>query len=314
MKFEGKPVQALLDTGTPVTIVSLGFLLQTLAKQCPVSQTVAEWQVVVKARLQPLSVILQSYGGKDLQSKLGFFFLQSGAEGTVVDLLHKKPWKCSPVESKDQWAAVDLHFPPESVNEEEGPTAVCLIRAARLPACHVKYVKAHVDHTDINGVALFESEESSLRSKGMLIETAATHPDINSCITLAVQNHSLETVCLERGHILGSLYPATVIEESKSRPEGTSAEQGVVRPFPSVQYQAGDETFQETQGQPEPTRMPEREEALLDALELAPGTLKNEEREKLMELVLEYTQLFALNPYELGFTDVVQHTIDTGDS
>ena len=36
------------------------------------------------------------------------------------------------------------------------------------------------------------------------------------------------------------------------------------------------------------------------------------------ELVLEYTRLFpwlfALNPSELGFTDVVQHTIDTGDS
>lgn len=54
----------------------------------------------------------------------------------------------------------------------------------------------------------------------MLIETAATQPDTNSSITLAVQNHSLETVCLERGYILGSLYPATVIEESGSRSEG----------------------------------------------------------------------------------------------
>ena len=53
MKFEGRPVQALLDTGSPVTIVSLEFLLQTLAKQWPSSQTVAEWQVAVKARLKP---------------------------------------------------------------------------------------------------------------------------------------------------------------------------------------------------------------------------------------------------------------------
>ena len=66
MKFEGRPVQALLDTGSPVTIVSLEFLLQTLAKQRPASQTVAEWQVAVKARLQPPSVTLQSYGGKEL--------------------------------------------------------------------------------------------------------------------------------------------------------------------------------------------------------------------------------------------------------
>ena len=136
----------------------------------------------------------------------------------------------------------------------------------------------------------------------------------NNCVTLAVQNHSLETVCLERGYILGSLYPATVIEESGSRPEGTSAEQGVVRAFRSVQYQAGDETAQEIQGQPEPTKMPDREEALLNTLDLGPATLEDKEREKLKELVLEYAQLFALNPSELGFTDVVQHTIDTGDS
>ena len=69
-------------------------------------------------------------------------------------------------------------------------------------------------------MALFESEESLLTSKGVLIETAATQPDTNSSITLGVQNHSLETVCLERGYILGSLYPATVIEESGSRSEG----------------------------------------------------------------------------------------------
>lgn len=352
VKFEGRPVQALLDTGSPVTIVSLEFLLQTLAKQRPASQTVAEWQIAVKARLQPPSVTLQSYGGKelnivrqvstvvsrgdhhceatilvqknapldlllgtDLQSKLGFFFLQSSAEEAVTDLLQKKMWKLSPVESKDQWASVDLPFPPESANEEERPTAVVrLITAARLPARHVKYVRAHVDNGEVKGVALFESEENLLRNKGLLIETAATQPDTNNCVTLAIQNHSLETVCLERGYILGSLYPATVIEESGSRPEDTSAERGVVRAFHSVQYQAGDETAPEIRGQPEPTKMPDRGEALLNTLDLGPATLEDEEREKLKELVLEYAQLFALNPSELGFTDVVQHTIDTGDS
>ena len=224
-------------------------------------------------------------------------------------------WKLSPVESKNQWASVDLPFPPESANEEERPTAVVrLITAARLPARHVKYVRAHVDNGEVKGVALFESEENLLRNKGLLIETAVTQPDTNNCVTLAIQNHSLETVCLERGYILGSLYPATVIEESGSRPEDTSAERGVVRAFHSVQYQAGDETAPEIRGQPEPTKMPDRGEALLNTLDLGPATLEDEEREKLKELVLEYAQLFALNPSELGFTDVVQHTIDTGDS
>ena len=95
-------------------------------------------------------------------------------------------------------------------------------------------MQAHIDSGDIKGVALFESDENLLRNKGLLIETAATQPDNNNCVTLAVQNHSLETVCLERCYILGSLYPATVIKGSGSRPEGTSAERRVVRP--SLQY------------------------------------------------------------------------------
>ena len=60
--------------------------------------------------------------------------------------------------------------------------------------------------------------------------------------------------------------------------------------------------------------MSEREEALLNTLDLGPAKLEDEERRRLRELVLEYAQLFALNPSELGFTDVVQHTINTGDS
>ena len=38
VEFEGSPVKALLDTGSPVTIVSMKFLLQALAKQKPKDQ------------------------------------------------------------------------------------------------------------------------------------------------------------------------------------------------------------------------------------------------------------------------------------
>ena len=38
LKFEGSPYKVLLDTGSPVTIVSMTFLLQALAKQKPKEQ------------------------------------------------------------------------------------------------------------------------------------------------------------------------------------------------------------------------------------------------------------------------------------
>ena len=60
--------------------------------------------------------------------------------------------------------------------------------------------------------------------------------------------------------------------------------------------------------------MQEREEALLNTMDLGRATLEDAERGKLKELVLEYAQLFAMNPSELGFTDLVQYAIETPDS
>ena len=53
VEFEGSPVEALLDTGSPVTIVLKRFLLQALAKQKPKEQGPTEWAAAVKSRLEP---------------------------------------------------------------------------------------------------------------------------------------------------------------------------------------------------------------------------------------------------------------------
>ena len=60
--LEGEPVVALLDTGSPVTLVSLEFLLQVLAKRKPCEQTPEEWKHEVRKRLEPTSVALRKYG------------------------------------------------------------------------------------------------------------------------------------------------------------------------------------------------------------------------------------------------------------
>ena len=66
VNFEGMNVQALLDTGSPVTIVSAKFLFQALAKHHPPDQTIEEWEDSVRGRLQYSSVKLKSYGGGKL--------------------------------------------------------------------------------------------------------------------------------------------------------------------------------------------------------------------------------------------------------
>ena len=61
------PVSALLDTGSPTSIVSLEFFLKAAAKKRTPEQTPTEWGKTVRARLQPTTVSLRSYGGNELQ-------------------------------------------------------------------------------------------------------------------------------------------------------------------------------------------------------------------------------------------------------
>ena len=48
VNLDGCETKALLDTGSPVTIVSLQFLLQALARQRQFGQTSAAWKVMVE--------------------------------------------------------------------------------------------------------------------------------------------------------------------------------------------------------------------------------------------------------------------------
>ena len=66
LEFEGCRVKALIDTGSPATIVSLNCLLDSLAKGRMRDQTPAEWEAAVKRRLKPPEITLRSYGGGGL--------------------------------------------------------------------------------------------------------------------------------------------------------------------------------------------------------------------------------------------------------
>ena len=64
--MEGSPVTALLDTGSPATIVSLDFLLQTLAKQRKPGEIPQAWKARREVKVEPRSIPLRSYGGQPL--------------------------------------------------------------------------------------------------------------------------------------------------------------------------------------------------------------------------------------------------------
>ena len=135
VELEGTPVKALLDTGSPVTIVSLKFLMDALSRQRQSGQDPAEWRASVERRLKPTNLTLRDHGGSevplvrevelslkresfvttatiqvqaaapvdlllgtDTQSQLGFMFLASNASGTTEELLKGGRWNTTIVE------------------------------------------------------------------------------------------------------------------------------------------------------------------------------------------------------------------------
>ena len=127
VEVEGELVEALLDTGSPVTTLSLEWLLQVLARQRRKGQNPDEWKAEVENRLAPTAMVLQNYSGDklrivrqirltlarsgfvtetlvqvqkgapaklligtDVLPQLGYLFVQSTMEGEDVDLLRNE--------------------------------------------------------------------------------------------------------------------------------------------------------------------------------------------------------------------------------
>lgn len=58
---------------------------------------------------------------------------------------------------------------------------------------------------------------------------------------------------------------------------------------------------------------PQRYHKLLEALNLPACELNAEDMGKLEALLLDFSDVFALNDSELGRTSIVRHSIDTGE-
>ena len=218
VQLEGCPVNALLDTGSPVSIVSLKFLLEALAKQRKPEESPQQWRTRVEERLQePPGALLRSFGGEtldmvcqvtvsiirgnrditakvqvqkgapvnfllgsDLLPRLGFLCLESQSDDTAVDHFHQHQWKRQPLP----------HPPPQKLSVSNKVGTVRLLTATRLPPRHTKIVRARVEGLDRQSVSLL-TPEAQWESKGLQMEEAVLEPDGELCVSVLIQNLKL---------------------------------------------------------------------------------------------------------------------------
>ena len=311
VELEGEPVQALLDTGSPATIVSLEFLLKASAKKKPLSQSPDAWRKEMGRRLEPTPLALRNYGGgqlpvvrqvrtticrpgheleavvqvqkdtpaklligTDLLLKLGFLFVRTEVEDDDVDLLEEAE---PAAEQEDQTPAVQ----GETL---EGTTGtVCLLQAVRLPAQHAKLVRVGVQGLEGHSLAYFEPNH-----RGILMADAAVEPDAKGCVVVLLENYGCEPVEVEKGQVIGELHRANWCQVEEDPQEEGKLVAAVTN---------GD--FSE-----------ERLERLRDSLNIDANCLSKEEAQQLET----FADVFAMDSGELGSTELVTHTIDTGES
>lgn len=216
------PVCALLDTGSPISIVSLGFLLHAAAENRPASQSPDNWGKSIRKRLQPTTVSLHSYGGDELnivkQVKCNLLRGDHTVEsvlqvqkGAPVDLLLGTDvlplLRFSLVRTGREGTSTNLLQNTDKGAGSVTPAQVKLIQATRLPAHHRKLI-----HVEIDGQVV-EPELQTLGKRGLSMADAVVGVGGGRNTTLVISNQGTEPVQLEEGVVLGRLQPVTLLDD-----------------------------------------------------------------------------------------------------
>ena len=170
---------------------------------------------------------------------------------------------------------------------------------------------------------IFEPNFDGLEEKCLLAPETLTNTNVNnSSIVLVLENHGCEPIYLEAGQMLGCIYNATVCPEWEVDGEAimsidTPLSSAAAVPEISVNTLfAGPDTNSERLSEPSEQFFGEdsRVLKLLNALTISESNLTVDQLASLRDLVVEYSDVFALDMSELGLTDLVSHTINTGDN
>ena len=186
--LDGVRVQALLDTGSPVSIVSLDTFLQIAAKNRTSEQSPADWGNFVRSRLQPTTVTLKSYGSdaQNIASQV-VCHLRRGDYSSEVVLQAQKG---APVDlllgtdvlsrlgislvQQDKERTTDLLRNTKQRSAEGPLVTVRLLHAARIPARHSKLVRVEVPdgYGAKQEMSLFEPRLTGLGQRGLTMPDA----------------------------------------------------------------------------------------------------------------------------------------------
>ena len=261
--------------------------------------------------------------GTDVQQQLGLSLIAEEGDGRITDLFSGQRLNLHQAVSKTDQESLreETETEPEPAKEGQPDTSltertrppeslmppadheVRLLQTVRVPAGRQKLVRAMVRAPSGGGPLLFTpgTLSESLQMADSVVET-----EDDQFVTLLLQNHGTEKFYLKKGLQLGTASPVDVLTGADDhRDTGGSADRDT-QPVVS-RLQTKDSTPLLMEG-----NVDERIAELFAQLSNDLDHLPEEDRASLKALLISYADVFALDSSELGTTQLVTHSIDTG--
>ena len=186
---------------------------------------------------------------------------------------------------------------------------VKLRQALHLPARNAKVMKFStelsdtVKNTDYSDQTLmFELAQQELGEQGLQLEPSVVEPlrngtECKCTVSLVIENPNVHPVFLHANQLIGYLQPAKCL----SKDEAAKVLHSQVNFVSSTSKVNSSDTQQRCQ-------------TIWETVRADKSNLQHEEYAALEALTKEHADLFALTSMEIGRTDLVHHTINTGDN
>ena len=293
VEVNGVECAAVVDTGSPVTVVSEECLLKVWKIMKP-DLTNEERQEDIISNCRPATVTLRMYTDArvpnvaeievELKNRLKVM-------KTVVIVQKDAPQELllGTDTLRSLGFSMELKELPENCEQGDGQEAVIrLIKATRVPARHAMLVEGDVGKAGNSGAPVPVVIKGECPADGLFVEPILVEAE-NGRTMVCLRNEGMAPVTLEEGTELGRAEEAIVVPE-----EEVSLDDVNVLSF-SVDGE-------------------QRLKKLVGLLHCAETPIAFEQKDQMVEVLSDFADVFALSEEELGTTNVVQHSVDTGDS
>lgn len=303
----GVECPALLDTGSPVTVISLDYLVKVQQQNHP-NLTEEEARREVTTTLVKPTTVVRTYDDT-VVSVAGVVKLQLSCRtgAAVVPVLVQRGAPQDLLLGTNAMLPLGIYVvlkeePPSEYTCSRGPpeanregAVVKLLKTVKVPAQFTCLTPAELG-SQLRDDEMVVIENHSLVN-GITVEPTLSVPRGKEAVVLLC-NLGLTPVTLEEGTELGRAFGVDILHREEPTLDETQQE----RVSPTLN------TLSVSTG---PTN--ERAKHLCRVLGIADTKLTLAQRDELTKLVLQYAEEFTLEGEPLGATSLATHSIDTGD-